>query len=246
MSKHLRAAALAVAGLLALGMLPAEAQQGKMKATGVPVPPPAVVPPPPSPPPVPPTVTQPVVVESLFDGPYVGLVAGRSASTLQLPGSSGLPDLTDEGLFGGIYGGFGVVVDRVYWGLEGDAMWRDLRSAISDGSTTVSMSNRWLSSIRARAGLPIGSAMPYLTGGVAVQESVLKLDDPALVAKDSAWVLGLVAGGGIEAQITRTVHVRVEGLHYMWKDEKFSIAGDEAKLGQSETVVRVGVGFKLN
>ena len=194
-------------------------------------------------PPMQATGTRPALsIGSMHEGGYVGATAGRTSAALKAPEA---PALSDEGLFGGAYIGYGITAQGIYVGLELDAMLRDIKPTVTDGTTTITISNRWLASARARVGMPIGPALIYGTGGIAMQESVLKLTDLGLNAKDQAYVLGLVLGAGIEAQITSTMHVRLEGLHYAWRDETFQLAGEAAKIGQADTVIRIGVGFKL-
>ena len=182
-------------------------------------------------------------LQGAHDGGYIGITGGLNASSLDAPEG---PDWAETGVFGGAYIGWGLTQQGTYVGIEMDAMWRDIRSTATDGATTITLSNRWLASARGRLGVPIGPALLYGTGGIAVQEAVLRLTDPAAADKDGAWVLGLVGGGGIEARLTQAIHVRVEGLHYVWRDETFYLAGEQAKIGQADTVIRVGIGFRLN
>lgn len=220
MFKRCISAILAGAGLCLLSMTPAIAQQSNV--TGA---------------------TSRAATGSVHDGGYVGVTAGLNAASLKAPE---LPSIADDGAFGGLYIGWGMVAGGAYYGLELDGMLRDVRPAVTDGTTTVTMSNRWMASARARLGMPVGPALLYGTGGVALQEAVLKLDDSGISASDKAYILGLVIGAGIEAQITNTIALRLEGLHYAWADEKFTLAGETATIGQADTVVRVGISFKLN
>lgn len=179
----------------------------------------------------------------VHDGGYVGLMSGINAAALNAPEG---PDWADTGLFGGVYVGYGLVTSGTYLGVEVDGMIRDIRPSQTDGETTVSFSNRWMASARLRAGVPIGPALLYATGGVALQESVLKYTDPGLSASDAEMIMGAVVGAGIEAKITRTVALRLEGRHYRWQDQTFQIGDGTAKLGQDDTMVLLGVSFSLN
>jgi outer membrane immunogenic protein len=223
MIKRVTAAILAGAGLCLLFNTPAIAQQQPMLATGAA-----------------PTAES---IGSMHDGGYIGVTGGLNASSLK---TSEMPSIADDGAFGGLYIGWGVVAGGLYYGLELDGMLRDVKPSITDGSTTVTMSNRWMASARARLGVPIGLALIYGTGGLAMQESVLKVDDQGINASDKAYVVGLVVGAGIEAALTNTVTLRLEGLHYAWSDEKFTLAGETATIGQADTVIRAGISFKLN
>jgi outer membrane immunogenic protein len=212
----------AIAAAVAIGMLATSAaSQSPMGATGM---------------------NKEPLLSGVHDGLYVGLTAGTNAASLDTPEG---PNIAEDGLFGGAYIGFGAVRNGTYLGVEVDGMFRDIRPSITDGTTTITMNNRWLASARGRVGMPIGPALLYATGGVAVQEAVLKITDPIFAEQSKEFVLGLVIGAGIQAQLTDVMHVRIEGLHYAWQDEKFSLAGEEAKIGQADTVFRVGLGFKL-
>lgn len=188
------------------------------------------------------TGTTEPAMPNVHDGGYVGLTAGINSANLKAPEG---PTLGDDGYFGGAYIGVGATYSGTYMGIELDAMLRDVKPAITDGITTVSMSNRWMGSLRGRIGMPIGPALLYGTGGIALQEAVLQVNDPLISASSGEYVFGLVGGAGLEVLLTRTVSLRVEGLHYAWRDQTFTIAGEQAKIGQSDTVFRVGVGFKL-
>lgn len=180
----------------------------------------------------------------IHDGGYVGLTVGLNANELSSPGLT--TRLGDTSYFGGAYIGWGMVAAGTYYGVELDGMLRDVKPHINDGTSSLTMSNRWLASARGRLGMPIGPALLYATGGIAVQDAVLKLADPSITAKDSQWVYGLVGGGGIEAKLTHTMAIRFEVLHYAWKDQTFTLDGIDAKIGQADTVARIGIGFKLN
>jgi outer membrane immunogenic protein len=177
------------------------------------------------------------------DGGYVGVLAGYNATSLDAPD---LPNLAESGFLAGAYIGYGIVQQGIYWGVEADGVVRDVRTGITDGVTTITASNKWLASGRIRVGLPIGPALLYGTGGLAVQESTLDVDAPMISIGDSQMQWGAVLGAGMEAKLTNTLHVRVEALHYAWRDEKFNLAGTDAKLGQDDTVIRIGIGWKLH
>lgn len=172
-------------------------------------------------------------------GLYAGLVGGYSTTDLQAADLN----LAGKGAFGGAAIGYGVVANGTYIGLELDATLRDIKPTLSDGSTTISFSNAWLASARARVGLPVGPALLYLTGGAAFAESKLAATD---FGSDKQYVIGAVGGAGIEVITFKNLAVRVEALHYAMPAEKFTLDGAEASIKQSETVGRLGLTFKLN
>ncbi|MDX2288181.1 MAG: outer membrane beta-barrel protein, partial [Hyphomicrobiaceae bacterium] len=184
----IRSAAILAAGLIALGVAPA-ASEPPMRATGYAEP----------------------QLAGAHDGAYVGFMSGLSASALDAPEG---PSWADTGLFGGAFIGYGRVTGGTYLGIEIDGMVRDIKPASTDGVSTVSFSNRWLASGRVRMGLPIGPALLYATGGLALQESVLKVNDPLINDSDAQMIWGAVVGAGVEVKLTHTVALRLEGRHY--------------------------------
>ena len=177
------------------------------------------------------------------DGAYFGLLGGINANELK---ADGLPSLSDTGYFGGAYIGWGVVTGGTYLGIEFDAMLRDVEAGLTDGTASITASDKWMGSARLRLGLPVGPALLYGTGGLAVQQAVLKYAEPGLAVSDKEYTLGLMLGAGMDLKLTNTVTFKLEGRHYAWQDEKFSILGEEAKIGKSDTLFLVGLGFRLN
>jgi len=215
-----RIGAAALAAAIAIGVTAASAQQ-PMGATGM---------------------AQPLL-SGAHDGSYLGLMAGINSNELK---TEGLPSLSDTGHFGGAYIGYGITVNGTYVGVEFDAMLRDVQAGLTDGFATVTASDRWMGSARVRLGLPVGPALLYGTGGLAVQQAVLKYAEPGLEISDKEYTLGLVIGAGMDLKLTNTVTLKLEGRHYAWQDEKFSILGEEAKIGKADTLFLVGASFKLN
>lgn len=176
-------------------------------------------------------------------GPYAGIAVGYSSSVLQ----ADVVDLGATGAFGGAYIGFGGIVGGAYLGIEGDAMAKDVKGRMSEGQATLTASTGYLASVRARVGLPIGHTLAYVTAGPAWTDSKLKASEGSYSIEAKDTLLGLALGAGIEAYITPTMHIRLEGIRYAFPERSMSFgSADTVKLGQEETVIRVGVGFKLN
>ena len=174
-------------------------------------------------------------------GPYAGITAGYSTAQLSTPGV----DFATTGAQGGLYVGYGIVGNSgIYVGIEADAVLKDIKWGVSDAGGNASASNDWVGSLRGRVGQTMGPMLLYVTGGAAVTDTKVTL---AGMGSDSALRYGWVAGAGIEAQITETVAIRLEGLHYGFPDKVFDFNGvGSEKLGTAETVARVGLSFKLN
>lgn len=175
-------------------------------------------------------------------GPYAGLAVGYSSGVLQAEDV----DLASAGAFGGAYVGFGGFTGGLYLGVEGDGMLTGIKSKLSDADFSVTGKNSYLASVRARAGVPVGPALIYVTAGPAFTDTKLKATDGVDSLTQSETLIGLAAGGGIEAALTNTVLLRLEAIHYAFPAEKFGLADSKIDLEQRETVVRVGLGFRLN
>lgn len=174
-------------------------------------------------------------------GLYAGLTAGYSTAQLSTPGT----DFATTGAQGGLYLGYGIVgKSGIYVGVEADGVLKDIKWSTGATGSNASATNEWVGSARVRVGQALGPMLLYVTGGAALTDTKVSI---AGLGSDSDLRVGWVAGGGIEAQITRTVALRFEGLHYAFPDKNFSFSslGSE-KLGAAETVARVGVSFRLN
>lgn len=174
-------------------------------------------------------------------GLYAGLSVGYSASVLEAEDI----DLAGQGAFVGAFAGFGGVTNGVYMGVEGDFQISDVTAGFSDADVSVRGSSDYLASIRARVGLPLGPALLYATAGPAVTKSKITATDGVDTISDGKLSVGLAVGAGIEAELTPTVLVRVEGLHYRFPSETYDMDGSSVRVDQSETVIRAGVAFKL-
>lgn len=172
-------------------------------------------------------------------GLYIGATGGYSIASMQ---SDGL-DIAGKGAFGGAFLGFGQVIGGVYVGAEMDFLIKNIKPSVTDGTTTLALSNDWTATARLRAGIPVGPALFYGTAGVAVEQSKLSVTG---LGNDQQYVVGAVGGVGLEAQITRTLAIRIEALHYAMPAETFTIQGVSGSLKQDENIARVGFSLKLN
>jgi outer membrane immunogenic protein len=176
-------------------------------------------------------------------GAYVGLVGGYNSAQLQAEDFK----FGETAALGGAMAGFNVRLDGVVLGLEGDYLLTNIKGSVTDGVATVQADTRFLASLRARAGLPVGPALLYATAGAALTEHKVTASDGmggTSVSKD--LLVGLVVGAGIEAELTRTLFVRLEGLHYIFPDKSLPIGSSFFESKDQQTTVRFGIGFKLN
>ena len=174
-------------------------------------------------------------------GAYVGLVG---AYDLALIDAEGLEAFNGK-LMAGAFAGYNFRYQGIVLGLEADWMFTGISASHTADDVTIKATTDHLVSLRARAGIPMGPALLYLTGGPAWQNVKLTVSEGKELASEREWQLGLVLGGGIEAELTRALFLRLEALHYMFP-------ADGAPLSQifesenAHTAVRLGLGFKLN
>ena len=178
------------------------------------------------------TVASPAYAQ-VFSGPYVGASAGINAghtstqdywcdAACDAPSNSGVD------LAGGINLGFNHQIDENFViGLEAD-----LSTGFKDTDRTVDSSSccsdyvynwntnlRWISTIRARAGLAVNKSMFYMTGGLALtgarlsQVTTTNANYTDYGAHFNGTLMGYALGGGIEHAVSDHISVKAEFMH---------------------------------
>ena len=176
-------------------------------------------------------------------GFYVGAVGGYDLAEIKADEFK----MSEGSLFAGPFAGFNWRINPgLVAGVEIDYMFMNVKADKTESGITVTATNNFLASARGRVGVPIGPALLYATGGLAITEQKISATDGMDTVADRELRYGAVAGGGIEGELTKTLFVRLEALHYWFPDDKMSFDGTAFESGQHQTVVRVGVGFKLN
>lgn len=176
-------------------------------------------------------------------GFYVGAVGGYDTQRLKADDFK----FGEGSLTAGVMGGFNYNTGMgIVLGVEADYMLHSLKSTSTAGGVTVSASNHFLASVRARAGLPIGPALAYVTAGPAFTERKGSLQTGPFASDFKDTQVGVVFGAGIEAELTRTLFVRLEALHYVFPDLNATGAAGAFTSGEQQTAARLAIGFKLN
>jgi len=175
-------------------------------------------------------------------GMYVGLLGGYDITVLETEGV----DLSNGKLMGGAMLGWNFrVAPGFMLGLEADWMFTGISANKSDGEVSLKASTDHLISIRARAGVPMGPALLYVTAGPAWQQAKTTVGEGEEAVSERSWQLGAAFGGGAEVELSRAFALRLEALHYVFP-------ADGAPLNElfdsenQHTTVRVGAVFKLN
>jgi outer membrane immunogenic protein len=177
-------------------------------------------------------------------GAYVGVTGGYSAAVFEAEEI----DFGGQDPFVGVYTGYTFATrnggGQLGWmfGIEGDYLLTSIETAQQEGGFSLKADSDYLASIRARAGVTWGPVALYTTGGVAFMEQTVTING----AKDSKDLVGFAGGLGAEAEITRTLTIRLEALHYRFDAEDFNVGGDTIEASTDQTIVRAGLGFKLN
>jgi outer membrane immunogenic protein len=175
-------------------------------------------------------------------GFYLGAVGGYSTLVLE---AEGLDLANGKLMLGGVAGFNARVSPQLVLGVEGDWIFTDVSASTTVEGITVTTSSRHLISLRARAGVPVGPALLYLTAGPAWQQAKLSATDGVALVSDREWQLGAVGGGGIELELTRSLAVRLEALHYIFPRDGAPLE-EFLRSDNQQTTARAGVIFKLN
>lgn len=170
---------------------------------------------------------------------YVGVVGGLDVAQLEAAGFQ----FADASWLAGGMAGINVRLSSSPFliGLEGDYLLTDIKA--TPGVVVVGTTH-YLASVRARAGVGIGPAFLYITGGPAFTEN--KFAVPGTT--DKTFEIGAALGAGVEAELTKALFVRLEAIHYAFPDNNATSCGPSCLYTSKDqqTTVRVGLGFKLN
>jgi outer membrane immunogenic protein len=180
-----------------------------------------------------------------WNGFYAGLNAGgmfgnTSTSFSGLAGSGGLSG-AGSGFVGGAQAGYNYLLGPVILGGEIDFQGSTFAAGVNGGSGFGPFSTTervpWFSTMRARVGYPVGSVMPYLTGGAVWGQRTI--DGPFASISSNYWTW--TAGGGIEGIITDRWSMKLEYL-YMGTPSTSLLPGTTSE-STNNNLIRVGVNY---
>ena len=192
---------------------------------------------------------------SKWEGFYAGLNAGGLWQTTNT-------SITENNTFGGFNGqgggfiggaqaGYNYLVGPVLLGGEVDFQGSTLTQSISGGAGPsfigATSAIPWFSTFRGRAGYPLGSFMPYVTGGaVWGHQSLSGFDSISgpFSASNNFWTW--TVGGGVEGKLTDQWSAKLEYLYMGTPDTPLSTPAttsiNEHSVGN---LLRVGLNFKF-
>lgn len=193
----------------------------------------------------------PAPAPSFYDwtGVYGGLHAGYawgdySASAPALPRTY---SFDGDGFLAGGQIGANWQIDQFVFGIEGDLSWADM-----DGSTvipatalTATGDNKWLATIRGRAGIAIENVLIYGTAGAAftrINQGVVG------VGSDTNTHTGWTVGAGLEIGLTENVSVRGEYLYTDFGNKTYNLPAPvgDVRADYDAHVLRAGINYRFN
>lgn len=170
-------------------------------------------------------------------GPWTGLYIGAH-------GGYGWTDDTNPnvtGWSGGLHAGYNLQLGSALIGVEADYSWGNLNgsSTITGLPLTGTVDSMW--SVRGRLGWTIANNfLLYGTAGYGGFDVSVRTLINGVNFAGSADFKGFVAGGGAELLLTRSIVLRLEGLHYMG-DGNGTASGSDGDV----TIIRAGISYKF-
>jgi len=174
-----------------------------------------------------------------WSGIYFGVHAGFGQANLEGVFDSDQSDREDKvlgddfdlnGVLGGGQVGYNYQTGSWVLGVEGDFSFLNYSQTVEDqddedpATDHVDASVDWLGSVRARAGIAVGTALIYGTGGIAFASgewNACDCDDSEPVEGSADLSpIGFVAGGGIEVALGEAWSLRTEGLYYGFNEDQ--------------------------
>ena len=189
-----------------------------------------------------------------WEGFYAGVNAGglfsSTSATIGENNAVGGLNGSGGGFAGGVQGGYNWMLGPVVLGGEVDFQGSTETTNLIGGAggTPINATSAipWFSTFRARIGYPVGSVMPYVTGGAVWGHETLSGFDPSAGGSFSSssnfWTYAV--GVGMEGRITQAWTAKLE---YLWigtpntaLSSPASASIDERSIGN---VVRVGLNY---
>jgi outer membrane immunogenic protein len=179
-----------------------------------------------------------------WSGAHWGISGGLGWGTSDMRNNFGI-DTGNYDLRGGLIGltgGYNWQLANIILGVEADASLSTIKgSTLKFCGSGCQTDLRWLGTLRAKAGYPIGKFMPYATGGLAigdVKASVATLPD------HSKTQVGWTAGAGLAYAFTTGFSVKAEYLYTDLGSFSFSGTGVTIRVKADEfQTARIGLDF---
>jgi outer membrane immunogenic protein len=189
-----------------------------------------------------------------WNGFYAGINAGglweSPSAAIGMNNTGGGFSGSGSGFVGGAQAGYNYMFGPVLLGGEIDFQGSTLTSTVTGGAGASNIvghgSMPWFSTFRARVGYPVGSVMPYVTGGAVWGQQTLSGFDPSaggnFSASNNFWTY--VVGVGMEGRIAQAWTAKLE---YLWIGTPDTALSSPASTSINErsisNVVRVGLNY---
>src|SRR5262245_47772762 len=179
-----------------------------------------------------------------WNGFYAGLSAGgmfgSTSTTFAGPAGPGGFSGTGGGFVGGAQGGYNYLLGPVILGAEIDFQGSTYAAGVTGGNAFGPLSTTervpWFSTMRARVGYPVGSVMPYVTGGAVWGQRTI---DGPISTSANYWTW--TAGGGVEGFLADRWSMKLEYL-YMGTPSTSLLPGTISE-SANNNLIRVGVNY---
>ena len=168
---------------------------------------------------------------------------------------------------GGVQAGYNRQFGSLVFGLEGDATGLSLNASRSFSLNSADLdvaglsakreaSSDWMITGRVRAGYAWNRFLFYLTGGLAISDIIVDVNDfysPAVrgtqSSSDDTVIVGWTAGGGAEFAVSDAVSMAVEYRHADFGDQSFNFSSDSrfnvhstrVNLAEDQVTLRVNI-----
>ena len=116
----------------------------------------------------------------------------------------------------------GVAGDWTFSGKVGDDTFNDGSTALD---STLNMNN--LGTLRARAGLEVGDATVYVTGGLAQAQVEYTAEFETAKGSDKGWSKGWTVGAGVDYALTESLSLGLEYLYVKLDDQTFKVTDSD-------------------
>ncbi len=191
-----------------------------------------------------------------WEGFYAGINAGglwrTTNASIGENNTGGGFNGSGGGFVGGAQAGYNYLLGPVLVGGEIDFQGSTLTQSINGGAGPsligATSAIPWFSTFRARAGYPIGSVMPYVTGGAVWGHQSLSGTDSIsgpFNASNNFWTW--TVGAGVEGRLNDQWSTKLEYLYMGTPDTSLSTPATTSISEHSVgNLLRVGLNYKFN
>lgn len=178
---------------------------------------------------------------SAFDGPYIGAQAGYAWYDIDVSANgASLGDLDDDGVEGGIYGGYSFTNRMLYGAVEVEGNLSGAEETFVAGPNALKLEANYSLGVSAIAGVVIDDfALVYGRVGYHFLDAEAK----AFGASESEQFHGLRLGGGVDFGITENLHARAEYSYTFYDEKTYSDGINTVGVEPSQSLVRIGIHY---